>query len=633
MSKSSNKNSFNNRICIFLVIIVSVALFCAGCFNANKTNSDSANISDIRESTTVTDSTTSDTTVPSDISNSSSPESNNSTDNSRTQFEQFTNQLFTSWLRGNMLDLHYTVLDPVNFGIDNYNISFGEFDDNSFSNLYDEFSQLQRSLSTFTYETLSADQQLTYDILDYYINLELSAKDLYLYQESLNSTIGIQAQLPVLLAEYRLESPKHIEEYLTLLKTIDTYFENIIAFENEKSLAGLFMSDSIADAIISQCESFINGNSDSNLLITSFNNRLDNIPDLDTSKKSEYINQNASIVHDIVVPAYRNLIDGLSKLKGTGVNPGGLCYFPQGKRYYEYLVKSSTGSDKSVGTLLAIIQNRIYNNLYTMNNLYNSNPDLQQQYSTYQFPLTDPNLILEDLQQKIQFDFPEIPSAAYTIKYVDETLKDNLSPAFYLTPPIDKSLENVIYINQNDNYNPDSLYTTLAHEGYPGHLYQTNFFNNVCSCNLRHLLNFGGYVEGWATYVELYSYSFDDDISENLSTFLMLNTDTVLGLYSLMDIQIHYNGWSLDDLKSFVNTYFGTQNDDIALEIFNNIVQSPANYLKYYIGYLEILELRESQKVLLGDSFNIKEFHRQLLTIGPAPFSIIKQYFNLSLSN
>lgn len=203
-------------------------------------------------------------------------------------------------------------------------------------------------------------------------------------------------------------------------------------------------------------------------------------------------------------------------------------------------------------------------------------------------------------------------------------MEPHLSPAFYLIPSIDNTSENVIYINRAHTMESLNLYTTLAHEGYPGHLYQTTYFAQKNTEPLRSLLNFGGYVEGWATYAEMCSYSLSP-LTKPQAALAQKNGSLTLGLYASADIGIHYDNWSLTDTISYFTNY-GIKNPKTITEIYNLIVSSPGNYLKYYVGYLEFLELKKEVSLKQGKDFSQKEFHKAVLDVGPAPFSIVRKY-------
>ncbi|MCD7884485.1 MAG: DUF885 family protein, partial [Lachnospiraceae bacterium] len=232
--------------------------------------------------------------------------------------------------------------------------------------------------------------------------------------------------------------------------------------------------------------------------------------------------------------------------------------------------------------------------------------------------------LLEDLRSKITNDFPLLSSVSYEIKYVDESLQDYLSPAFYLTPAIDSYTDNVIYINPASGYSGLELYTTLAHEGYPGHLYQSVYFASQSPDLLRFLLDVGGYTEGWATYVEMYAYSlYDGDDADGTEAALgRLNRSFTLGIASLLDIGIHYRGYTSGEVSEFLARLgFSESTADV---LYEAILESPANYLQYYVGCLNFWSLRDRLEESV-DGFSLKKFHQAVLETGPAPFAILEE--------
>ncbi len=543
-------------------------------------------------------------------------------------FDGYMDTLFKEDIVENTINLHYTLAHPENYGITDYEISLGSFTTKDFEENYKELEEIRARLLKFNRKSLSKEQQLTYDILLDYVDTELSVKDLALYSEVLGPTTGYQAQLPVILAEYAFRTKRDIEDYLALLSKVKEMAGQIIEFEQDKAQAGLFMSDYAADAIIAQCEEFISEPED-NYMIDVFDDKIDAFAGLAQEEKEEYQKRNHDLITGDVVEAYQILIDGLKDLKGSGKNELGLCYYENGKEYYEYLLRSGTGSDVSVNKQKKRIEKYIRDYFQTVYDAMSENPHIYDEIMEYQFPDMEPEAILEDLLGKIGEDFPDPPQVEYTIKYVHPSMQENMSPAFYLTTPVDDIQNNLIYINQKhtggDAESGTELYTTLAHEGYPGHLYQNAYTVSGNLPLIRNLFSFTGYAEGWATYVEFeYGYDFAG-ADETLADVLAGNEATLLALSAYIDIGIHYDGWDREDVAEYI-AGFGTTDQDAIDEIFNYIVEEPGNYLSYFIGYLEFLDLRERAEEELGDAFDAKQFHDFVLRTGPAPFYIIEEY-------
>ena len=535
-------------------------------------------------------------------------------------FEAFTDELFTDEVQADSITLNYTVANPENYGVTDFTPTMGKFGVEAAKEALAKAENVNKKLDDFDYKALTEEQQLTYDILRASYEVKGDEEDFFLYGEELGSATGIQAQLPILLSEYNVEDKDDLDDYIELLPTVEDYFAQIEEFEQQKSDAGLFMSDRNADNIISQCEDFIK-NPNKNLWITIFNDRVDSYDWLTEAEKKSYKKQNAKAVKGSVIPAYKNLIEKLKELKGTGKQEGGVGNLPDGKKYYEELAQSISGSDKTVEEMKKALDATMQQCATKMMLLLKADSSLEEAYTNMEFPMTDPDEILEYLTEEVKKDFPDLGDINYEVKYVDKSLEDHVSPAFYLTPQLDHYTDNSIYINGAKDNDLSKIFPTLAHEGYPGHLLQNVYFTEQKPSPIRALLHYGGYSEGWATYCELYSYDIaglEGKLGEFAKQYQILN----LCLYAKMDIGVNYDCWSEDDLAEYLKG-FGVEDKKAITQIFDIVVDDPANYLQYVIGYIEFAELRTEAEKELGDKFDAKKFHTFLLDIGAAPFSII----------
>lgn len=537
--------------------------------------------------------------------------------NANSAFRNFTLCFFQEEVASNTINLHYSLEEPAKYGIVEYPITLGSYDMNQASTLA-SIENWQAALHKFSPKSLSDKNRLTYDILSNHFEILKQNVSYFLYEEPLSPVTGIHAQLPVLLAEYQLNSKEDAQTYLSLLKTLPDYFSSLIRFEQQKSSTGLFMSDAVVNEVIAQCNAFV-AMGDENYLLSTFEERISSIETLTDKEQETLIQENKDIVKSFVLPAYESLALSIASLKGTGTNMQGLCYFPQGKDFYSHLVMSETGSSRNISELKEFMNAQILTDLQDSQKILSANPNILEETD---FINELPENILQTLQSKISKAFPSSAKVNVQVKYVPTALEEYLSPAFYLIPAIDNFNENTIYINQGHALADINLFTTLAHEGYPGHLYQTTYFANTDPDPVRSLISCSGYVEGWATYAEMCSY-YLSTLSKPHATLLQKNNSIILGLYAIADIGIHYDGWSLEDTVEHFASY-GIDDKEVITEIYQYILGDPANYLKYYVGYLEILELKKEYMNYHGNKFSQKQFHRELLEIGPAPFEIIR---------
>lgn len=533
------------------------------------------------------------------------------------QFRTFTRSLFQTEVSANTISLHYTLRSPSDYGIADIPATYGSLSSDPIAAKASVRNVLS-SLQEFDSDTLSSENALTFKILDTYLKNASTGTDYLLYQEPLGSVSGIHTQLPVLLSEYSFYDTQDVETYLALLKETPSYFDSVIRFEQKKAASGLFMPDYQADSVLDTCQSFIDMGKE-NYLVSTFNERIASLDLLPENKKDSFQKENMKLVTEEIYPAYQNLITAIKSLKGKGMNEQGLSHFPYGKKYYEYLVRQTTGCNESISRLRLMTRAQILEDLSAMQKvLFPADAALTQASVLEQ---TSPDSMLDDLRSKITDTFPEIPDVDFQVKYVPESMQDYLSPAFYMIPAIDNLTENVIYINNGQTASGLNLYTTLAHEGYPGHLYQTVYFSASEPDPIRSILDFGGYVEGWATYAEMMSY-YLAPLPKTEASLLQKNSSVILGLYALADMGIHYDGWSVTDTVRFFSDY-GINDPNAVQSVYKLIIGSPANYLKYYIGYLKFYELKKEMADALGNQFSQKEFHRAVLDVGPAPFEIV----------
>lgn len=574
------------------------------------------------------------------------------------RFRACTNTIFTTDISGNPLNLHYTLAYPESSGIKDYSLSLGTFDPTQLSGQKILLENRRTMINAFPARDLSPDNRLTQQILSLYYETQLLPARQYLLDEALSPSLGTQAQLPILLAEYTFRKEDDVRNYLKLLTSVDSYLESILSFEKLKAQNGTFMSDATADRIISQCSAFIK-DPDDNYLASVFSEKIQSFSGISEQKKAAYQKLHNQILTGQVLPAYQSLIDGLYLLKGSGKNPGGLCQFAGGKAYYEYLIKSSCGIYDTVPEIQSRLIHQFQTDLSlaiklmgsstatptfakdvflpiskaetgTPSGIFSFSAGLIDAASGLSFTSTpsaaetSPEQILEDLQKQIQTDFPAVPSTSYEVKYVHPDLEEHLSPAFYLTPPIDTLSPNDIYINRHANMSGLELYTTLAHEGFPGHLYQTITFASSAPDPVRYLPAMGGYVEGWATYAESFAYTYYQPDSTD-GQLAWLNRSLNLCMMSFLDTVIHYNSWNQERCATFLSQ-LGITDNTIQKEIYQVIVEDPANYLKYYLGYLQFLDLQQEVRELAGDAFHLHSFHQKVLSAGPCQFPILKQW-------
>lgn len=536
-------------------------------------------------------------------------------------FSEFCTTLFREEMKSNTMNLHFTLKDPKAAGIDSYEITLGSLSGDSPHNQARQLKKLSEELKKYSHRSLKGKDRLTCRLLSDYISRQQNLAAYPYYDEPLTPSGGVTSQLPVLLAEYTFRNTRDIKDYLGLLSQMDTYFLGILDYEQKKADAGLFMSDEACLKVIEGCEVFTE-HPDDNFLIDTFSNRLNAMDGLTDTQKNAYLKQHSKVLSDHVIPACSQMIKGLTMLLGRGHNNWGLCNFPKGKAYYGAVVSADTGCDDSVEDLFSQIAKARREDLTFCQNLLENNPKLASQSPKPDAALKEENAMLSRLQKEILTDFPAPPQTDVEICHVDPALSEYLAPAFYITAPIDDISHNRIYINDAKNDTDIYYFTTLAHEGYPGHLYQTICTSSYGAPEVLSLLNYPGYTEGWATYTEMQAFYYAG-LDPDLASLLQHNQAATLSLYATADIGIHYFGWEKEKIAAFWSEY-GVDDTATVKRITDLILEEPGNYLKYYVGYLKFRQMRE-QFALENKSFSVSAFHEAILRTGPSPFSVLEE--------
>ena len=555
-------------------------------------------------------------------------------------FEEFCNSLFCYEITSDTVTTAYTVENPAAYDIPSLIPDLTSFSYKSYQNSFQSSDYtnnlITRTLNSFDSSSLSDKEQLTYNLLKNTLSLNSKLNNYPYYSELLGSSTGIQASLPITLGEYPLHSKNDIQTYFQLIKQVPDYFNDVIEYENERESLHLLSKECIYPGTFQSLSTILEGlKGEDNAFIDTFNERIQQIPELTKKQQNDYRNKNKHYVETYIIPAYESLYDYLAAKSPSKMTPDentsyGLSNLPQGKDYYTLLVKQSTGSSKTPEELITLTENTLKDAIGNVVNTAMENPDLYTYYCNNEAKsyYENPQSILEALSLLMRTDYPALSTTPdYEIKNVSDSLATSSSPAFYMIPPIDNTRGETIYINPLfTNTENGNLFTTLAHEGFPGHLYQTVYFNNTNPNPIRQILNYPGFVEGWATYVELNSYQYMEYPSSMESLCKLYQGDTIISLAisSRIDLGVNYENWTLSDVKKFFedngfNSYY-------ANNLYTYVVESPANYLSYFIGCLEIQELKNEYQLMHKDTYSEKEFHKKLLETGPCDFDTLKKY-------
>ena len=547
------------------------------------------------------------------------------------KFDRFLNSCFREYAAENTVTLHFKLSNPSAYGIKvPVSPTYGDLSSDTLKKNCSRSKELLQKLYTFPTSSLTKKQKLTWQIFQDYLNESIMNEKYILYSSPLG-TNGLQSEIPVTLSEYRLDNEKDIKDYLSLVNQVPELFTQILDFEQERRNAGIISPSFVISDTIDQIDQFLNASEENNPLIQSFEERLAEVESLSKDQKASYIANNRLLVTDKVLPAYKSLKTSLQAYTNDSKNTSSkerLCEYKNGQDYYKFLLMSNVGTDFSPEDCITILESQLKNTVKDISSLTAKNKDLYTEYLSAIPALSAPKEIMNTLKNDSLVEFPEIKNISCQLKNVPDALSGTSACAFYLVPPIDSTKDNIIYINKS-RVDSNELFSTLAHEGYPGHLYQTNYFLTTNPSPLRTFLHCAGYDEGWGTYAQLYSYNFiefknvDEQTTKQLRQLYRDNDLLSLSLSSLCDLYVNYKNYDENALANYLQTY-GIGKDS-AQNLYRYVIENPTTYLSYSIGCYELDQLKQTMADSLGKAFKISDFHEAVLNVGSCNFSILRQ--------
>ena len=278
-----------------------------------------------------------------------------------------------------------------------------------------------------------------------------------------------------------------------------------------------------------------------------------------------------------------------------------------------------------------MLQDDMNERIANMQKLMASNPDILKAILKNDMPVTNYTSytdILDDISKKIKDDFPEVDNLKYNIKNVNEEIaSDSGIAAYFNIPSVDGNGVKQLRVNPRlGDINTISTYQIVSHEGFPGHMYQYGYmYEHQTSPYRKTLASSNAYTEGFAVYAQYFASRYLTDIDQNLLRFIKENELVTYDIVILADIGIHYEGWSFDKYKSFLQENGIAMDDENTQMEYKQQQANPACFEPYYVGFHELDKLKTKAMEALGDKFDDKTFHEAILTSGNAPFSVVER--------
>ena len=538
----------------------------------------------------------------------------------RAGFDELCDDIFKQMLEDNSFNAHFVVSDPSEYGVtfnaDDYTLGGVLIDEDE----DDDVDRYLDKLHKITRKSLTDEQKTAYDSIEFYLVTQKNYEGLEMYYNYFGPTSGITSNLSSNFIEYVFYDQDDVDHYLEYLKDCERYIDEAVDVLYKQSEKGYFMPGYVADEVIEQCDKILNAETEA--LVVTFEDKIDGLG-LDDKVKDEYIETNKQYVDKYYLPSYEKVKNAVSELKTTGTNDGGLCGFgDDGKALYKAILRDKTSSDKTPEEIIELLEDEMNECVKSLTAVIAMDYNAYEEFMDYKAGFDTPDDVLKYIIREMESDFPAPATTNYNIEYQNKACEVEGTLAYYVSSRIDDISINNIKVNGSEVESGSlMMYETLAHEGYPGHLYEfTNFYNNDSICNARKALDFTGATEGWAKYVEN---CVDEylDMSRNVRELNRVNNLISYICSSRVDIGVNYEGWSIDDVYSYLAQYYEI-NRETATEMFYSAVGDPGVLLPYTVGNILMQDLRDKAEKKLGIGFEALEFHKWILDTGITAFPV-----------
>ncbi|WP_416324897.1 DUF885 domain-containing protein [[Eubacterium] hominis] len=546
------------------------------------------------------------------------------------KFDDFMQQEFVDSMEMSYPNTHIILEHPENYGVDTSKTKI-QIDREMTEAVFEENRELTNSSATafakIDRDALTDEQKDTYDIYKFMMDytLEMNDSKFDYMAMPLESMTGMHTQLPTMFSDWTLRNEQDVKDVIELMKSVRPYMDSILDYTKKQEEKGTLMLD--INNVKEYCEKVVKEDVDSSVLI-GLNESIDHLQ-LGEEKTSFYKEELKNVFQEYFLPTYSDIVKVMDELDPSKNQTMGLSHIKNGKEYYELLFKQATGLDKSVKEVKEELMSMLKSSLLNFQSIITDQTELYESYINDEIKTKyeDFESMLKDLETEIKEDFPSIGNLDYQIKPIGEDLASGGVAAYFNIPALDGTTPKQIRVNMlKDALDVQSLetFSTVAHEGVPGHMYQIGYaYKNIQDPWRNSLANYLGYTEGYATYVELYVLKYLDGVSEDvvkLHQNMMVYQDCLI---ALADIGIHYEGWTKEETQKFLTDY-GLDISDID-SFYYQVQANPTAFISYYVGYVQMANMKKDAQEALKDKFNEKEFHEAILKSGSAPFSVVEK--------
>ena len=440
---------------------------------------------------------------------------------------------------------------------------------------------------------------------------------------------GASAQPFKTLSDYK-KWTQRVEGYLQWLNSAKTNMQEGIEL-------GYVLPKSLIKKVIPQLKEMTNPVVEQHLFYTP----VQNIPaSFSQEDKKQITKLYSDMITNKVIPAYQSIHDFVATTYlESGRESSGIDGIPQGEAYYKHQIKLYTTTDMTADQIHTLGLNEVARILSEMEAVKNkigfkgdlkaffndvrSNPELMP-FKNPQQVITNFNTIHSTMKPSLEKLFDKTPKTAFEVRQT-EAFREKSASAEYNPGSLDGTRPGIFYtpIPDASKYNTYSDESLFLHEAIPGHHYQISLTQeNQALSDFRKTLWYSGYGEGWALYCE----SLGKELglyTDPYQYFGMLGAEMHRAIRLVVDTGMHTKGWSREKAIQYSLDNEAESREGIISEI-ERYMANPGQALSYKVGQLKLQHLRAKANKQLGDRFDIREFHNQVLETGCIPLALLE---------
>lgn len=562
-------------------------------------------------------------------------------------FEELCDDLFEYEATWDNLTLNQLVADPEGAGIEVPRpATLGDLSPEALDQEIRVYSEAHRALAderVIDRSGLTDSQLIEAEALEARLMQALEYERYFYYLEPFSPSTGWQASLPFSLMDYNFRTVDDIEIYLELLEDVPRLFGQLVAFEEVKRDKQLLQSREAMEAAIREARTYAAA-SDHHILTASFDEMIDEayadavaaeaagdvdaaaistgLGSLSPEQVDAYKTRNKDAIDAFVAPAYADLVASLESILPACLEGTRLCDYPEGAAYYALGLRSMgfTEDPASAAAILdsaldgywAVVEaNATGNDWYGAieDEVVRSLGESPEGYVTY-------------LQACSAADFADLGAIDYAIKTAPEASPNDYSCAYFRIPPVDDAQANTIVYFPKNIPDYSELYSTMAHECYPGHMYQFYAHELEGLAPISKMMRSTAYTEGWAVYIESYAIRYLDADPAAEEAYIAYKK-FLRALESRIDIGVNYEGWSVGDVDAYLAGWgFG---EGYGRDWYYSRISNPMSILSYGLGVIKFDELHLQAQQLAGPAFDAIAYHQKVMATGPVSFDILER--------